>query len=111
MTISWKIDEEMGVYPEDLLGNISLHDSMGRRLEESATFLDTFFLALATGLSVASDGGWSSVDIFDEPDPIQFSRNSERITIKYKDASVEFEYRTVVSELIQSYRSLLQYLC
>lgn len=57
MAISWKLDEESGIDPDELLGDIVLEGKNGSRLGESTTFLDTFLLALAEGLVVVADGG------------------------------------------------------
>ena len=110
MAISWKLNEEGGVDPDELLGGIVLEGENGSRLEESTTFLDTFLLALAEGLVAVADGGRESVDIFDEPNSLLFDRVSDNVNIEYKGMSVLCGYDEIARDLIDSYQCLTEYI-
>ncbi|MFC4260427.1 hypothetical protein ACFOZ5_15515 [Marinobacter lacisalsi] len=110
MSISWRLDEEDGVDPDELLGAVVLQDSDGNQIEESIVFLDSFFLAMAEGL-VAVDGGESRarVELFDAPVSLTFDRSLEQVSIECRGRSVCFPYENIVRDLVDSYSKMAEY--
>ncbi len=86
-----------------------MQDSDGNRIEGSSIFLDSFFLALAEGLDVATGGGRARIELFDAPISISFYRASDQLTIECKEQSVCFRYDEIVCDLVDSYSSLASY--
>src|SRR2546425_11642503 len=83
MKIEWHLDLGEALDPDNLLGDITLSDAQ-TRLEERDTYIDSWLVALITGLQAVQAGQSISVDIPEEPAPLDFIPVSKEVHIAYR---------------------------
>ena len=90
MKITWHLDEEMPLDPENLLGDITL--SHGHTvLQERQTYIDSWLAALITGLQAVQAGKAMRVDILEEPDALVFEPVEKGVRLSYRALALEVE--------------------
>jgi len=90
MKIAWRLDEEMPLDPEHLLGDITLSHG-DTVLQERQTYLDSWLDALITGLQAVQGGKAIRVDIPEEPDPLVFELVEKGVRLSYRAMGIEVE--------------------
>ena len=88
MRIVWRLDEEMPLDPESLLGDIILSDG-DTVLQEQQTYIDSWLDALITGLQAVQVGKAIRVEILEEPDPLVFEPVERGVRISYHAMAIE----------------------
>jgi hypothetical protein len=90
MKITWHLDEEMPLDPENLLGDITL--SNGHTvLQEQQTYIDSWLDALITGLQAVQAGKAIRVDILEEPDALVFEPVEKGVRLSYRALALDVE--------------------
>ena len=88
MKIVWRLDEEMPLDPENLLGDITLsHGDIV--LQERQTYIDSWLDALITGLQAVQAGKAICVDIVEEPAPLVFEPVERGVRLSYRAMAIE----------------------
>jgi hypothetical protein len=82
MQIEWHLDMGEALDPDNLLGDITLSNAQ-TRLEEHDTYIDSWLVALITGLQAVQAGQSISVDIPEEPAPLAFIPVGNGVHIAY----------------------------
>ena len=90
MKIAWRLDEEMPLDPENLLGDITLSNGP-TVLQERQTYIDSWLDALITGLQAVQVGKAIQVDILEEPDPLVFEPVEKGVRLSYRAMAIEVE--------------------
>ena len=90
MKIAWRLDEEMPLDPENLLGDITLSNG-STVLQEQQTYLDSWLEALITGLQAVQAGKARRVDILEEPDSLLFEPVEKGVRLCYRAMAIEVE--------------------
>ena len=90
MKIAWRLEEEMPLDPENLLGDITLSNG-ATVLQERQTYLDSWLDALITGLRAVQGGKAIRVDVPEEPDPLVFEPVEKGVRLSYRDMAMEVE--------------------
>ena len=90
MKIAWRLDEEMPLDLENLLGDITLSNG-STVLQERQTYIDSWLDALITGLQAVQVGKARRVDILEEPDPLVFEPVEKGVRISYRAMAIEVE--------------------
>ena len=88
MQIVWRLDEEMPLDPESLLGDIILSDG-DTVLQEQQTYSDSWLDALITGLQAVQVGKAIRVEILEEPDPLVFEPVERGVRLSYRAMAIE----------------------
>lgn len=88
MKIAWRLDEEMPLDPESLLGDIILSDE-DTVLQEQQTYIDSWLDALITGLQAVQVGKAIRVEIPEEPDPLVFEPAERGVRLSYRATAIE----------------------
>ena len=88
MKIVWRLDEEMPLDPESLLGDIILSDR-DTVLQEQQTYIDSWLDALITGLQAVQVGKAIRVEILEEPDPLVFEPVERGVRLSYRTMAIE----------------------
>jgi hypothetical protein len=90
MKIAWRLDEEIPLDPENLLGDITLSNG-DTVLQERQTYLDSWLDALITGLQAVQGGKAIRVDIPEEPEPLVFEPVEKGVRLSYRAMAIEVE--------------------
>ncbi len=90
MKITWHLDVEEPLDPENLLGDITL-TSEQMSLGERDTYLDSWLDALITGLKAVQAGQRVRIDIPEEPEPLVFEPVGKRVRMAYRTMALEAE--------------------
>ena len=90
MKIAWRLDEEMPLDPENLLGDITLSNE-STVLQERQTYLDSWLDALITGLQAVQAGKARRVDILEEPDSLLVEPVEKGVRLSYRAMAIEVE--------------------
>ena len=88
MKIVWRLDEEMPLDPESLLGDIILSNG-DTVLQEQQTYIDSWLDALITGLQAVQVGKAIQVEILEEPDPLVFEPVERGVRLSYRAMTIE----------------------
>src|SRR4029434_6426476 len=88
MKIAWRLDEDMPLDPESLLGDIILSDG-DTVLQEQQTYIDSWLDALITGLQAMQVGKAIQVEILEEPDPLVFEPAERGVRLSYRAMVIE----------------------
>jgi hypothetical protein len=90
MKIEWHLDMGEALDPDNLSGDITL-SNVQTRLEERDTYIDSWLLALITGLQAVQAGQSISVDIPEEPAPLAFTPVGKGAHIAYRTRVLKVE--------------------
>ena len=90
MKIVWRLDEEMPLDPESLLGDIILSNG-DTVLQEQQTYIDSWLDALITGLQAVQVGKAIRVEILEEPDSLVFEPVERGVRLSYRAMAIEVE--------------------
>jgi hypothetical protein len=90
MKIEWHLDMGEALAPNNLLGDITLSDAQ-THLEERDTYIDSWLVALITGLHAVQAGQSISVDIPEEPAPLAFIPVGKGVHIAYRTRVLKVE--------------------
>lgn len=106
MNIRIVLDKEDGVDSLDPSGEILISD--GRSLiSEKHAYLDSWLDALIAGLKEVEAGKSASMDLVEEPYPLQFEPQNGGINITYRNTTVSLEsideFRRVLRNAAQSF--------
>jgi len=71
MKTAWKHDDTEWD-PFTVLGEVELVDSVGGAVRDQCVMLDAWLVALAEGLLAIREGRAESIDLIDEPEPLEF---------------------------------------
>jgi len=88
MKIVWRLEEEMPLDPESLLGDIILSDG-GTVLQKRQTYIDSWLDALIVGLQAVQVGKAIRVEILEEPDPLIFEPVERGVRLSYRAMAIE----------------------
>jgi|SRR5215213_9137953 len=108
MQIELTYDNGTPLDTESILGRIKL--SKGEEsIEEDNTYLDSWLIALIEGLDRIERNQRVSIDLVEEPDPLELDWTSGRLTIQYKSQKLVLdgkeELRTALKESARSMAS------
>ena len=109
MRVTWNIDDVDGIDPVDLLGSFRITDSSDGVIECNCIYIDSIFLALASGLYCVKDQSVFKSEIIDEPGLMEFQTFGAELEIRF-DGVVRVKYLEAVSETCSSYQELSNYL-
>src|SRR6266446_7583071 len=90
MKIEWHLNMGEALDPDNLLGDITLSEAQ-TRLEERDTYIDSWMVALITGLQAVRAGQSISVDIPEEPAPLAFIPVGKGVHITYRTSVLNVE--------------------
>ena len=90
MKIEWHLDMGEALDPDNLLGDIALSDAQ-TCVEERDTYIDSWLVALITGLQAVQAGQSISVDIPEEPAPLAFIPVGKGVHIAYRTSVLKVE--------------------
>jgi len=90
MKIEWHLDMGEALDLDNLLGDITLSDAQ-TCFEERDTYIDSWLVALITGLQAVQVGQTMSVDIPEEPAPLAFIPVGQGVHIAYRSRVLKVE--------------------
>lgn len=99
MNIAWKLYEDDAVEADDPLGSISIVDANGGKIIQEATYLDSWFEALLHGVRALRAGEEESIEMVEEPDPLEFSVEGPRIRLTHYQTTVELDMIEAIEEI------------
>ncbi len=100
MKISFKLDRDEGIDPNDPLGNIRIRDDQ-TLLSVESTYLDSWFDVLIDGYKSLKNHKKVTLEIWEEPEVITFEPVLRGFKISYEKKELFF------SDLNEFYQSLL----
>jgi len=103
MNIEWKFDDEGEWDPFTLLGSIRLEDDYGNIIEDECTIIDSWFIAISKGLEIIATEHRVEIDLLDEPDPLIFISDGEKLEIRYKDQGISLRSISNVVECFKKH--------
>ena len=103
------LDQEDGLDIEDVLGTIRISDYSGSIVEED-TYLDSWLYALIINLPGIERREIDTVDLVDEPNPLEFLYIDNGLLMRYKDKTINIENKDVLRQAIgQAAQDLLSH--
>lgn len=94
-------DLDSGIELANPLGDLTIRGEKSE-IKAKSVFLDTFLEGLVKGIDALAEKNEISIDTFDEPNPIIFSRIENDISISYESDSVMIpNYLEFKNELIR----------
>ncbi|HBB35192.1 MAG TPA: hypothetical protein DDZ80_03500 [Cyanobacteria bacterium UBA8803] len=87
MKIEWTLYEEEGIDPIDPVGDITVTNGQ-TTIQVEATYLDSWFDALITGIKGVQTGSKVTVEIVEEPDLLRFEPSNGGVKISYKNTAI-----------------------
>jgi hypothetical protein len=99
MDITWKLYESEGIDAGNPLGTISVTDDDGAVITQEAVYLDTWFEALLAGLRGMVAGEEESLQLVEEPDPLEFRLEDERLVLTQDVFVVRLNLREAIDEI------------
>jgi hypothetical protein len=99
MDISWKVYDSEGADADNPLGTISLTDGEGAVISQEAVYLDTWFEALLAGLRGMVAGEEESLQLVEEPDPLEFRLEDDLLVLTQDVYVVRVNLREAIDEI------------
>lgn len=99
MKIVWKLYEEDGISADDPLGSITITADDGAVITQEATYLDSWFEGLLAGVRSIKAGEEQSIEMVEEPDPLEFEMSGDRLSITHDEATVLLDPVEAIEEI------------
>jgi hypothetical protein len=99
MDITWKLYEAEGVDAGNPLGTISVTADDGAVISQEAVYLDSWFEALLAGLRGMVAGDEESLQLVEEPDPLEFRLEDELLVLTQDVFAVRLNLREAIDEI------------
>lgn len=99
MKITWTLYEEDGLDAEDPLGSIEITEGDGDGIRQAATYIDSWFQALLQGARSLSAGEEESIEMLEEPDPLEFSVEGSRLKIRHDQSALDCDLIEAMEEI------------
>lgn len=87
MKIELTFDDDIEIDSNEILGTLKLLGIKGA-IEDHDTYLDSWILGLIKGLNKIQLEPSVSIDLIDEPYPLNFKKNDKGLAITYKNQEV-----------------------
>lgn len=99
MNIAWRLYDDDELVADDPLGSITITDPDGARINQDATYLDSWFQALLQGVRSLEAGEEESIEMVEEPDPLELSVEGPRLRLKHDQSTVDLDMIVAIEEI------------
>ena len=99
MKIVWKLYEDDGVTADDPLGSISITGDDGKVIAQEATYLDSWFEALLSGVRAIKAGEEQTIEMVEEPDPLELEMKGARLSLTHDATTILADPLEAIEEI------------
>lgn len=99
MNIAWRLYDDDELVADDPLGSITITDGDGDRISQNATYLDSWFQALLQGVRSLKAGEEESIEMVEEPDPLELRVEGSRLRLKHDQSTVNLDMVAAIEEI------------